>query len=81
MEIVIEGYDKDPEDQRLLTSLSLHLDGELGFQLVNSVIRWQGKIWLGHHLEAQQAILLALHSIGLGGHSGITATRVKNLLA
>lgn len=53
------------------------------FQLVNGVIRYKGRIWLGHHKEAQQAVLLALHNSGVGGHSGVTATyqRIKNLFA
>jgi hypothetical protein len=40
-------------------------------------------VWLGHHKEAQQAILMALHDSGIGGHSGVKATyyKVKNLFA
>ena len=32
---------------------------------------------MGTHKEAHQAILLALHNSGIGGHSGITATYIK----
>lgn len=40
-------------------------------------------IWLGNHQEAKQAILLALHNSGIGGHSGVTVTyqKVKILFA
>jgi hypothetical protein len=41
------------------------------------VIRYKGKIWLGNFAEAHQAVLMALHSSGLGGHSGVTATYNK----
>lgn len=81
MEIVIDGYAKNAEAQRLLTSLSLNPGGEPGFQLTDGILRWKGKVWLGHHIEAQQVVLLALHNSGVGGHSGVTGTyqRVKNL--
>lgn len=43
----------------------------------------KGHIWLGNHTLAHKVVLLALHSSGLGGHSGITATyhKVKALFA
>lgn len=83
MEIVTEGYLNDPHTKQLLASLSVTPEGIDGYQLVNGVIRLKGRIWLGHHPEAQQAVLLALHNSGVGGHSGMTATyqRVKSLFA
>lgn len=50
---------------------------------MDGVIRHKGKIWLGNHKEAHNAVLLALHSSGLGGHSGVTATyhKIKSLFA
>lgn len=49
----------------------------------DGLIRYKDRIWLGTHTEAHQAILTALHSSGLGGHSGIAATynKVKALFA
>jgi len=44
---------------------------------VDGIIKYKGKIWLGNHKEAHQAVLLALHASGLGGNSGITATYHK----
>jgi hypothetical protein len=40
-------------------------------------------VWLGNNEEAHTAIMLALHSSGLGGHSGVTATynKIKALFA
>lgn len=83
MELVVEEYHNHPQTKQLLASLCLNPEGEDGFQLVNGVIRFHGKIWLGHHPEAQQSVLLALHNSGVGGHSGITATyhRIKGLFA
>lgn len=66
MELVVEEYHNHPQTKQLLASLCLNPEGEDGFQLVNGVIRFHGKIWLGHHPEAQQSVLLALHNSGVG---------------
>ena len=83
LEIVVEGYQADDQSKQLLAELALTGTNEKGFSLVDGVIRYKGRIWLGSHKEAHTAILLALHSSGLGGHSGITATyqKIKALFA
>lgn len=83
LEIVIEGYQQDDSSKQLLSELALTGSNDKGFSLIDGVIRYKGRIWLGQHKEAHQAILLALHSSGLGGHSGITATyqKIKSLFA
>jgi len=47
------------------------------------VIRYQGRVWVGDNIVAQQDILTALHDSGDGGHFGIAATyaQVKHLFA
>lgn len=80
LEIVIEGYQHDDHSKQLLIELALTGSNDKGFSLVDGVIRHKGRNWLGNHNEAHQAILLALHSSGLGGHSGITATYQKMAL-
>lgn len=54
-----------------------------GFTLVDGVIKYKDIIWLGGNEDAQKAILLALHSSGIGGHSNVTATHhmIKALFA
>ncbi|KAK1652704.1 hypothetical protein QYE76_070509 [Lolium multiflorum] len=83
MEIVIEGYTKDEKTKQLYTELSIQNSNDQGFSLVDGVIRHKGKIWLGTHTEAQQAVLMALHSSGLGGHSGalVTYHKIKQLFS
>jgi hypothetical protein len=83
MEIVIEGYTKDEKSKQLYTELSLQGSNEQGFSLVDGVIRHQGRIWLGTHTEAKQAVLIALHSSGLGGHSGplVTYHKIKQMFS
>lgn len=79
--MVVDSYLEDPTAQELLQKLSLHPDGLDHFTLVDGVIRFKGKVWLGHHQEAKQAVLSSLHDSGIGGHSRIHATykRIKSL--
>ena len=83
LEIILEGYQQDDQTKQLLTELSITGSNDKGFTLNDGLIKYENRIWLGNHKEAQQAVLLALHSSGLGGHSGITATyqKVRSLFA
>jgi hypothetical protein len=83
LETVIESYQQDEQTKTLLSELCITKVNDKGFSLSEGVIRYKGRIWLGNHKEAHQAVLQALHSSGLGGHSGISATyhKVKSLFA
>lgn len=65
------------------TQLSIASPNEQGYSLHDGVIKFCDRIWLGNYQEAKQAVLLALHASGVGGHSGITATyhKVRALFA
>jgi hypothetical protein len=80
---VILGYHDNEDDKKLLQLLSLPGDHPACFSLVDGVIRYNGRIWLGHNALAQQHVLQALHVSGIGGHSGVQGTyqRVKSLFA
>ena len=77
------GYDQDEFTRQLLTELSITTENDKGFQLQNGVIKYKGRVWVGHNTLAQQHILQALHDSGIGGHSGFNATyhRIKQLFA
>jgi hypothetical protein len=83
LETVAEGYSQDPEAKALVTELSLVGSNEKGYSLDDGIIKYKGHIWLGNHKEAHKAILLSLHSNGIGGHSRVTATynKIKALFA
>ena len=83
LEIVVEIYLQDPKAKELLTQLSLASPDGHGYFLHDGIIKFQDRVWLGNHDEAKQAILLALHSSGVGGHSGFNATyhKVKALFS
>lgn len=63
--------------------LSLSDSNDHGFQLVNGIIKYKGRVWVGSNSLAQQHILQALHNSGIGGHSRFQATyhRIKSLFA
>ncbi|WVZ94694.1 LOW QUALITY PROTEIN: hypothetical protein U9M48_040559 [Paspalum notatum var. saurae] len=75
LEVIIKGYQNDPRAQ--LTELSLTGSNDRGYSLTDGILKYKGRIWLGNNIEAHKAIMLAMHSSGLGGHSGITATYQK----
>jgi hypothetical protein len=81
LEVIVDWYMQDAPMKQLYTELTLHSPNDKWFSLTEGVIRYQGKIWLGTHTVAQQAFLLALHSSGLGGHSGglVTYHKIKQL--
>lgn len=53
------------------------------FSLQEGIIKYRGRIWVGHNTSIQLQILQSLHSGLLGGHSGFPATykRIKELFA
>jgi hypothetical protein len=78
-----QGYDDDEETKKLLTTVTLDLDSHKNYTLTSGILRFKGHVWVGNNALAQQNILQALHSSGVGGHSGIQGTYhcVKQLFA
>jgi hypothetical protein len=83
LDTVTEGYTNDPKAQQLLQELSLTTTNSQGYALIDGVIRHKGRVWLGNHTQAHNAVLQALHNSGLGGHSGnlVTYQKVKQLFS
>ncbi|XP_062187935.1 uncharacterized protein LOC133891241 [Phragmites australis] len=79
---VVQGYHQDPKATQLLTELSIN-SSQGNFKLLNGVIRYKGRIWVGNNTSVQQRIIQALHTSAVGGHSGFLATyqRIKSLFA
>jgi hypothetical protein len=77
------GYLDNDQDKKLLTALSIPRAHPVGFSLVDGLIQFHNRIQVGHNKLAQQHVLQALHSSGIGGHSGIQGTyqQVKCLFA
>lgn len=78
---VVSGYDSYPVALNLLSRLAVQLDSRPPYTLVQGVIRYKGRIWLGSNQLVQDQVLHALHASPVGGHSGapITYARVKQM--
>jgi hypothetical protein len=78
---VINSYAVDSEAQQLLQVLAIHSPNDQGYQLVDGLIRYKGKIWVGFNTTIQTKIIQAMHCSAPGGHFGIQATyqRVNKL--
>jgi hypothetical protein len=74
---VVASYTDDPQATRLISQLSVHPDAIPDYTLVNGVIRFKNRIWLGKDKDLQLQLLTAFYSSALGGHSGIPATYNK----
>lgn len=52
MENLVKGYSDDPDTKSLLTELSLTGSNSKGFTLLDGVIRFKDRVWLGNNLLA-----------------------------
>jgi hypothetical protein len=77
LDAVVASYAKDTTTVELITKLSLKDDVVPHYSLVNGVLRFKGRVWLGHNDALQQHVLAAMHNSTLGGHSGFPATYGK----
>ncbi|XP_066166261.1 uncharacterized protein [Oryza sativa Japonica Group] len=80
---LIAGYQSDSEAQKLLQALSVSGAGPSNFEVLNGILYFKHRIWIGHNKLLQQKILANLHTAAVGGHSGILVTyqRVKQLFS
>ena len=79
---VQHAYLSDEVASKLLTTLST--SSPVGhYKLVDGLIKYKDRIWVGNSTTLHSKILHALHSSAIGGHSGYEATynRVKKLFA
>ena len=82
-ENLIKGYEDDELAKQLLAELALSTENSKGYSLVNGIIRYKGRVWIGQNTLAQQHVNQALHNSGLGVHCGFLATyhMIKSLFA
>ncbi|WVZ83019.1 LOW QUALITY PROTEIN: hypothetical protein U9M48_030208 [Paspalum notatum var. saurae] len=67
---VKDNYEEDDEASKLLQELKDSNNAIGDFTLKDGLIKFQGKVWLGNNALAQNHVLQAVHSSGVGGHSG-----------
>jgi hypothetical protein len=80
---VVKGYHQDPHTLKLLADLSTSSATDGHYNLQNDIIRYKGRIWIGHNPTLQQQIISSLHDSLVGSHSGfpVTYSRLKHLFA
>jgi len=74
LEAVVLNYHADAAATKLLSHLAINPEAVPHYSLVQGVIRYKGRIWLGSSKAIQQQVLQAFHASPLGGHSGAPAT-------
>jgi hypothetical protein len=81
LEAVVLSYQEDAEAMKLLSQLAAQPDSVPNYTLVQGIIRYRDRLWLGSSKVTQQNVLKAFHSSPMGGHSGAPATycRIKRL--
>lgn len=80
---VVNSYVVDTHAQRLLEELAVVSPNAQGFSLTDSLIRLNGRIWIGANLALQTKLISAFHASPIGGHSGyiVTYQRLKKLFS
>jgi hypothetical protein len=78
---VLNSYHTDVDAMAMLQELVVSSPNVGGYSLLDGVIRYKTKIWLGNNTALQTKLIAAFHASALGEHSGIQAThhRVKKL--
>jgi hypothetical protein len=78
---VVDSYQTDPTAVQLLMHLATQQDSVTHYSLVQGIIRYCGRVWLGCNKNLQQQVLTAFHASPMGGHSvaPITYSRLKRL--
>jgi hypothetical protein len=67
---VIESYSTDDYAQQILQKLAVDSGAVAHFTLVQGVLRYKNRIWVGHDTELRQQLISAFHDSPQGGHSG-----------
>jgi hypothetical protein len=49
LENLVQGYDTDPQAQKLLVELALQHENNRGYSLTDGVIRYKGRVWLANN--------------------------------
>lgn len=71
---MLHSYSDDAHAQDLLTKLSLDSDVVPHFTLLDGLLRYKSRIWVGADKQLQIKLVTAMHSMAVGGHSGVSVT-------
>jgi hypothetical protein len=71
---VKQGYVNDQQCTRILAVAAVQANIEGPFQVIEGLIRYKGRVWIGTNEEMQQRILKELYTGAMGGHFGVHAS-------
>jgi hypothetical protein len=74
---VLNSYHTDIDAMALLQELAVSSPNAGGYSLMDGVIRYKTKIWVGNNTALQTKLITTFHASTLGGHSDIQATHHK----
>lgn len=77
LQSVVSGYQTDVHSRELVAKLLLNPTAVPHFSLVDGVLRYKNRIWIGDNSILQKQLLTACHSSALGGHSGVPVTYIR----
>lgn len=66
-------YAQDEGAWKLMTKLLIE-KSKGHFTLVQGILKYKVRIWLGHRAQLQKQVISALHASPVGGHSGNLVT-------
>jgi hypothetical protein len=78
-----DSYQSNPVAQQLLSQLAVSSSADPHYSLVNGIIKYNSRIWLGNNKTLHSMVFDALHNSALGGLSGapqhITESRICSI--
>lgn len=74
VELLQKSYEQDEYCLQLLTKFSVSPNDLPNYKIQNGIIRFKGKVVIGHSGDLKKQILLTFHDSALGGHSGERTT-------
>jgi hypothetical protein len=71
---VQNSYSTNLVAKELLTKLALAHGSVPHFTLLNGILRYKSKVWIGQDPSLHSQLISAMHNTTLGGHSGVPVT-------
>ena len=68
MEELIKSYKNDAQCKDIIAKLVLDPDAQPPYQLVEGILKYKGKIYVGSSNDLRLQLLQTLHSSAIGGH-------------
>ncbi|XP_019191750.1 PREDICTED: uncharacterized protein LOC109186281 [Ipomoea nil] len=81
LEEVIRSYEGDELASKILTEQLIAVEEPSNFTVVDGLVRFKGRLYIGQQGDLRRRLLIQLHSSPTGGHSGqqVTYHRLKQL--